>query len=99
MASCPCQNLPSGGPDKTDHEDELIVVDAITEVTHRCRLCGRKIPVRYIPGDATMGGDPEKLISKGNDGHPILSYAAALNPKKWDPNDPPAGYEGRDPAV
>ncbi len=73
---CTCHELPLE-PTKTNHEDEEIVFDVITRVAHRCRLCDRKFTVEMIPGDFTMGGHPDKVVSKGHDGHPLLSIAAA----------------------
>jgi hypothetical protein len=62
---------------RTTHEDEAIVFDAITRVAHRCRLCGLKFTVEMIPGDFMLGGHPDKVVSRGHDGHPLLSMAEA----------------------
>lgn len=73
---CRCADLPTDGPDRTDHEDELLVVDEITSVVHRCKLCGRKVRVRYIPGDYVASNDAGGVpISRGVRGSPILSRA------------------------
>jgi hypothetical protein len=58
-------------------EDEAIVFDVITRVAHRCRLCGRRFTAEMIPGDYTLGGHPDKAVSRGHDGHPSLSMAEA----------------------
>lgn len=39
---CPCRTWLPLDPMRTNHEDEAIVFDVITQVAHRCRLCGRK---------------------------------------------------------
>ena len=70
---CPCGNLPTTIT-KTDHEDEAIVVDVVTGVGLRCRLCGRSFKGQLVPGDATLGSE---LASRGNDGRPRLSLSAA----------------------
>jgi hypothetical protein len=73
---CPCRHLPVE-PSKTDHEDEAIVFDVITQVAHRCRLCGRKFTVEMVPGDLTFDVHHDKMISRGHDGHPLLSITSA----------------------
>lgn len=76
-AECACGTWLPSDPMRTTHEDEAIVVDVITSVAHRCRLCGRKFTVEMIPGDYAMGGHPDKVVSRGHDGHPLLSITQA----------------------
>jgi hypothetical protein len=70
---CPCREL-AVEPSKTNYEDEAIVFDVITMLAHPCRLGGRKFTVEMVPDDFTYGDQP---YSEGNDGHPLLSVAAA----------------------
>ena len=70
---CPCYHLLPKHI-RTNHEDDAIVFDVITEVTHRCRLCGRRFIVQMIPGDALLGSNP---ASQGVDGRPLISLIAA----------------------
>lgn len=74
---------------RTNHEDEAMVFDVVTELRHRCRLCGRRFTMQMVPGDYTVGGAGE-LVGRGYDGHPLLSMSAVpLQPEdatgKWEP--------------
>jgi hypothetical protein len=74
---CPCGTWLPLEPTRTNHEDEAIVFDIITRVAHRCRLCGRRFTVEMVPGDFTIGGHPDKVVSHGHDGRPSLSITEA----------------------
>ena len=68
-SNCVCRDVPST-PIKTDHEDDLIVHDVVMRVPHRCKLCGRKFDVQYVPGDYLLG---DHRASEGYRGKPLLS--------------------------
>jgi hypothetical protein len=72
IADCPCLEIPRGFL-VTDNEGELLVYDDITEVTHRCRLCGAKKMIRHVPGDFSRNGDGEHA-SKGCGNSLILTH-------------------------
>ena len=63
---------------KTDHEDELLVLNTPTTLTHRCLLCGRLHTVEHYPGDWVIGDvefstGTEPKINEGYRGTPLLS--------------------------
>jgi hypothetical protein len=79
---------------RTDHEDEVIVYDVVTEkVGLRCRLCGRKFKGQLVPGDAMLG---THAASEGNDGRPRLSLSAAKHVAATPTNEHEGEWRPRD---
>jgi hypothetical protein len=74
IADCPCLEIPPMFM-VTDNEDELLVYDDVTDVTHRCRLCGAKKTIRHVPGDFSLSGNGERA-NKGYGNRLILANNA-----------------------